>query len=118
MNSLGGSAHAVTLTVHLRCRGRRRRCTHRTCPRPRATTWPRSAAAASGTGETNPYAIVSTRGLVPGPIEAVHEGTQLSARRDPDGSTITFHWQLQRRRSGRPALWTWSEAQAPRMGPG
>lgn len=35
-------------------------------------------------------ADVSGRGLVPGEIETVSKGVQLSAIRDPDGNTITF----------------------------
>jgi hypothetical protein len=35
-------------------------------------------------------AEVSGRGLVPGAIETVNKGVQLSAIRDPEGNTITF----------------------------
>jgi glyoxylase I family protein len=35
-------------------------------------------------------ADLAGRGLVPGPIETVNKGVQLSAITDPDGNTITF----------------------------
>jgi len=35
-------------------------------------------------------ADVSGRGLVPGAIETVNKGVQLSAIRDPEGNTVTF----------------------------
>jgi glyoxylase I family protein len=35
-------------------------------------------------------AEVSQRGLVPGAVETVNKGVQLSAMTDPDGNTITF----------------------------